>query len=94
MLGQNQNLIDFLVLHSYPIYSENYYDYSQSNPNFQARRMLELPILRASQSQPCSHCCYRASGGRNLPPKKMQHAWHRSTIGKSCSSRRALQRKG
>lgn len=28
--------IDFLVLHSYPIWNENYADYANSNPNFQA----------------------------------------------------------
>ena len=37
--------IDFLVLHSYPIWGENYADYANSNPNYQASQMPGVHLI-------------------------------------------------
>ncbi len=42
---QAGTLIDFLVLHTYPIFYETYAEYSTLNPNFQARQTVDTPAL-------------------------------------------------
>lgn len=45
IFSQAGTLIDFLVLHSYPIFYETYTQYSTLNPNFQAWPVGDTPVL-------------------------------------------------
>lgn len=56
VFGAAQNYIDFLIIHTYPIYDQTYYTYSSSNPNFQASPSLELLSARDCQALPAPWC--------------------------------------
>ena len=51
ILPSYSKYIDFLVLHSYPIWGQNYADYANSNPNFQARLTLRTYRMVRAQEQ-------------------------------------------
>ena len=51
---RSRSHIDFLILHTYPIWYETYTTYSTSNPNFQARQIANPnPIAPPF----CLSCC-------------------------------------
>ena len=63
VFGAAQNYIDFVILHSYPIYDQTYYTWSSSNPNYQASPSLEpvsVPIVKRCL---CRGACLRKTLG-------------------------------
>ena len=50
IFAQGQNYIDYLILHSYPIWDQTYSYYSNANENFQATTCIGLLFVHATSS--------------------------------------------